>query len=534
MRSVLWAALALTAATAVPTAGAQDVAPAIRVWVNHSQVTRADKVRAYIRAQSDGYVVVLHVDPSGRVRMLFPLDPGDDNFVRGGKDYEVRGRADREAFVVSESEGTGYVYAAFSKDPFQFDGLALNGHWDYRAPDFAVGDDTEADLTALVQKMVVGTFDYDVTQYDVGYQGGGAVALSIYDPYYAGHAWYGRSAFSISFGVGLGPAFWYDPWWDPWYDPWFGWPGYWAGWYGWGWPAWYSPYAFYNPFRYYAPFYGPRRYAGAYYGGYYGGGYAGRYTFKSHDDRWGLQPRAITPRQRTPTARAVLAGGGTGVLWNGDFGRRTVTNTRTSVAGHAAAIGRRLTPQGGQVGARDAAVGSTVVGPGRRTVTQSGPVRTDGSTDLGRIGPSRRAAPASTPESGSGARRSPAAPSTRPVARGLKVAPHAPEPPAPSRATPSRSTPRGLEPAGRSSAQPAAPSRQSAPRPSATPSTGRSTRSATPSLSRRTGPAPRASSPPRAAPAPRTSAPRASPPARSAPPSRGSPPSRSGGGGRRR
>lgn len=541
MRSVLLAALALTAAAATSSAaqaqGRDD--PGIRVWLNRSDVMRADKIRAYVRTQDDGYVVVLHVEPSGRVRVLFPLDPTDDDYVRGGRDYEIRGRGDREAFAVYQTDGSGYVYAAVSRDPFQFDGLVLNGHWDYRAPDLAVGDDPEADLTALVQKLAGGTFEYDVTRYDVGYDA--AANLSLYDPYYGGHAWYGHSAFSINFGLGIGPAaFWYDPWWDPWYnpwyDPWFGWPGYWPGWsYG----GWYGPHYPYTRSVYYGPGYGP---------GYYGGGGhgSGRYTFKSPDDRWGLQPRAVGPRQRTPAARAVLASGTTGVLWNGDFGRRTVTNTRTSVGDRSAAIGRRVAPQPVRVGSsgaevvgpgrrvapqgtqaptRDGATGATAAGPGRR-VAPAQPQRPsgDGSTNLGRIGPTRRAAPA--PQSGS---RTPDQPAARPAPRGLRIANDAPEPRSTARAPVSGPERRTMQPAERSGVQPVGPGSQRAPTRSAAPSSGRSTSSGTPSLSRRSGPAPRTASPPRASPAPRISAPRASPPARSAPPARSSPPSRGGG-----
>jgi hypothetical protein len=38
------------------------------------------------------YVVVLHTDADGRVRVLFPVRSGDDNFMKAGQDYEIRGR----------------------------------------------------------------------------------------------------------------------------------------------------------------------------------------------------------------------------------------------------------------------------------------------------------------------------------------------------------------------------------------------------------------------------------------------------------
>ena len=61
-----------------------------------------------------------------------PLDPRDDNFVRGGRKYEIRGRGGRESFTADDGKGTGTVYAAVSHDPFRFDQFVLGDHWDYR------------------------------------------------------------------------------------------------------------------------------------------------------------------------------------------------------------------------------------------------------------------------------------------------------------------------------------------------------------------------------------------------------------------
>src|SRR5437762_8360103 len=51
----------------------------VRVELNHDQYSAGDKARVYVRSAQDGYLVVLHADPAGRVRVLFPVDPGDDD-----------------------------------------------------------------------------------------------------------------------------------------------------------------------------------------------------------------------------------------------------------------------------------------------------------------------------------------------------------------------------------------------------------------------------------------------------------------------
>ena len=92
---------------------AQGDDPAIRVWLNEDgRFQRGDQAKAYVRTREDGYLVVLHVDPDNRLRVLFPLDPDDDNFVRGGKKYQILGRGERETFEVDVRSGRGTVYAA--------------------------------------------------------------------------------------------------------------------------------------------------------------------------------------------------------------------------------------------------------------------------------------------------------------------------------------------------------------------------------------------------------------------------------------
>ena len=98
----------VTGVTPVPaSATVSSPEPAIRVTLNHATYTRGDRAKVNVRVRDDGYVVVLHTDASGHVRVLFPVDPGDDNFLKAGQDYEIRGRGDREAFQVT-SAGSGW------------------------------------------------------------------------------------------------------------------------------------------------------------------------------------------------------------------------------------------------------------------------------------------------------------------------------------------------------------------------------------------------------------------------------------------
>src|SRR5881628_2520449 len=103
--------------------------PPVKVWLNNDNYfQRGDKARVNVRLADDGYLLVLRADAEGRVRVLFPLDPSNDNFVRGHE-------------------------------------------WDYRVLDARQsggGDDKEAALLDMVQRMTTeGRFDYDAVTYAV-------------------------------------------------------------------------------------------------------------------------------------------------------------------------------------------------------------------------------------------------------------------------------------------------------------------------------------------------------------------------------
>ena len=127
-------------------AGADD--PPVKVSLNNDNYFEpGDKARVEVKLAEDGYLLVVRADAQGRVRVLYPLDPSDDNFVRGRKTIEVRGRGDREAFFIDDKDGSGVVLAARSVAPFQFDEFVRGDHWDYRVLDTrGSGDDKETAL----------------------------------------------------------------------------------------------------------------------------------------------------------------------------------------------------------------------------------------------------------------------------------------------------------------------------------------------------------------------------------------------------
>lgn len=177
----LW--LVMLAASAAPTAHAASLPPSlvgaaaapgddppVRLELNRETYSAGDEARVEVRTREDGYLLVLAAFPDGRVRVLFPLDPGDDAFVRGGRSYRVVGRGGRGAFMVDGRGGQGTILAGVAPGRFRTDGYAVNGHWDFGALSPAPGladSDPEAALLEIADKMVGGRFQYDVRRFRV-------------------------------------------------------------------------------------------------------------------------------------------------------------------------------------------------------------------------------------------------------------------------------------------------------------------------------------------------------------------------------
>lgn len=266
----------LLASIAVAASLAEGPPPPITVSLNSGgQYSRGEYAQAQFRASADGYVLLLQADENGRVRVLFPLDPGDDNFIRGGKTYKVVGRDNRGSFYLDQAGSSGMVYAVWSKSPFSYGDFVRGDHWDYAVFDqYNAADDPESQLTDLVLNFTTQGFDYAIDRYVVysysEYSSGASTT------YIGVSGWPWPSYYAGGWGVGISFGWGYPSY--GWGYPAYGW-GYPA--YGWGYPAygWGHPGYGYPGGGYYPGYPG-----GGYYPGY-GGGYPGNpgyrpYTFK--------------------------------------------------------------------------------------------------------------------------------------------------------------------------------------------------------------------------------------------------------------
>ena len=206
--------------------------PPVKVWLNSDRIEPGDWARARVRVADDGYLLVLAADPEGRVRVLFPLDPSDDAFVRGGRTLDLRGRGSRGSFLVGEEGGRGAVLAARTAAPIRFTGFVRGDHWDYGALDSAARGPGEGAprnpdevLLGLAQQMAGGNqLDYDVASYSVdgavagdrsysqpgyvddgpgyGYGYGYPYGYGCYDPWFCGSSFFTGSRISAAISPG--------------------------------------------------------------------------------------------------------------------------------------------------------------------------------------------------------------------------------------------------------------------------------------------------------------------------------------------
>jgi len=241
--------------------------PPVRLWLNGDRrFEPGDRARVQVEARDDGYLLVLNYDTDGRLRVLFPLEPRDDGFVRGGRRYEIRSEEDRSSFTVGEG-GAGFVYVALSPDPWQLRSWSRGDRWDYDAVSIdSRSEDPERELTRLLEGVSTNRgFDYDLVEYFVadveivrheyGSRFGGPGVFVGCDPYWES-GWYcgGRSGPYLSFGrsylgswwsIGYGPSWYWPSAWDYRYRP-----------YSYG-PGSYR-YTYHRPWVTYAPTYRPR------------------------------------------------------------------------------------------------------------------------------------------------------------------------------------------------------------------------------------------------------------------------------------
>lgn len=174
--------------------------PTIVVWTDQRDdlFSRGDHMSVFYRTDVDGYVTIMRVDTDGRLRILFPRRPGDDNFARGGTAHRVPGRTNEFTLRVEEYPGEGFLFAVVTLDATAPPVVGHSDRWDYVALGVParLTDDPYAVFAGVLATLMppdYRAYAYDVLPYSVEehhgyprflcYQCHAYVSPAIWNPY---------------------------------------------------------------------------------------------------------------------------------------------------------------------------------------------------------------------------------------------------------------------------------------------------------------------------------------------------------------
>lgn len=170
--------LSLIVVTQTPAAvqvARQPAKVGLRAWLADTLLPVGAPARVYVQLDDSGFLALLHVEPSGRIRVLYPAHPTDPDFVPGGVPFVVGGISDSTTFRVT-APGTGTLLAVRSWTPLRFDDLVDGNRWDYARALLLqpTAGNPFAALLDVADRMANGeAYTYDVT----GYRTPGALAV---------------------------------------------------------------------------------------------------------------------------------------------------------------------------------------------------------------------------------------------------------------------------------------------------------------------------------------------------------------------
>ncbi len=92
----------------------------VEVWTNHSdgEYYEGDNIVISYRANRDAFVAIYSIDTRGRVDLLFPSAPDQDNFIRGGVSYRLPSGLDDFDLAVTGPEGAENIQVIASRERF--------------------------------------------------------------------------------------------------------------------------------------------------------------------------------------------------------------------------------------------------------------------------------------------------------------------------------------------------------------------------------------------------------------------------------
>lgn len=94
---------------------------AVDVWTDRddgSNYYEGDDITIYFRTSEDAYVTIYDLDTRGNVNLIFPPEPGDNNYVQAGEIYMIPERSDDYTLTLEGPPGNEHIQMVASTEYF--------------------------------------------------------------------------------------------------------------------------------------------------------------------------------------------------------------------------------------------------------------------------------------------------------------------------------------------------------------------------------------------------------------------------------
>lgn len=111
-----------------------------------------------VRSGETAYLTVFRIDTEGWLSVLYPVHPWQENYIMGGKTYELTPGSEKYAFLADRLPGIGYVLALASPEQFDYRRLVRAERWDLSAlgRQGRITGDPRSAVEVLVRTIVPG------------------------------------------------------------------------------------------------------------------------------------------------------------------------------------------------------------------------------------------------------------------------------------------------------------------------------------------------------------------------------------------
>jgi len=93
----------------------------VDIWTDKddgSNYYEGDEITIYFRASRDCYVTIYDLDTRGNINLIFPAEPGDNNFIQGDAVYQIPDPWDDYTLTLEGPPGTENIQIVASVDPY--------------------------------------------------------------------------------------------------------------------------------------------------------------------------------------------------------------------------------------------------------------------------------------------------------------------------------------------------------------------------------------------------------------------------------